>query len=285
MGFTTRAYTDCIKIQNLEIYANHGLFPEETKLGQKFLVSAMLYVDTHKAGMTDAMEDSVDYGDVCHYICNYLQKNTFHLLEAAAESLATQLLKDYKLIRGVTLSIKKPWAPIGLPLDYVEIEITRKWNKAYLGIGSNLGDKEGYLKLAIEKIRENTECQVIKTSDFIETKPVGHVEQDDFLNGCIEIETLLTPYELLTFVNEIEMAAGRTREIHWGPRTLDIDILLYEDVVMWKEKLKIPHPYMDVREFVLEPLTQIAPYAVHGTSGKTIMALWNDIKEKNKLEN
>jgi len=270
---------DCIKIHNLEIYANHGLFPEETKLGQKFLVSAMLYVDTHKAGMTDEMEDSVDYGDVCHYITNYLQKNTFHLLEAAAESLVAQLLKDYTLIRKVTLSIKKPWAPIGLPLDCVEIEITRGWNKVYLGIGSNLGNKEEYLNHAVEQLKESADCRVLNVSDYIETKPVGEVEQDDFLNGCVEIETLLTPYELLAFVNEIEAAAGRTREVHWGPRTLDIDILLYEDIVMWEENLKIPHPYMKEREFVLKPLSRIAPYAVHPTSNQTIEMLYQTLKK------
>lgn len=270
---------DKIWIQDLEVYANHGVFPEEKKLGQKFLVSACIYLDSRKAGMSDNIECSVDYGDLCHFICNYMQSNTFHLIEAAAEAVAEQILKQYEQIRSLTITIKKPWAPIGLPLKNVGVEITRGWNTVYLSIGSNMGDRENYLNTAVERLGESQECRVDKVSHYIETKPVGMIEQDDFLNGCVKLETLLSPHELLMLVKEIELSAGRTREVHWGPRTLDIDILMYEQVMMWEEDLKIPHPYMEERGFVLEPLAQIAPYAVHVTSKQTVDVLWKQWQE------
>lgn len=273
---------DKLWIQDLEVYANHGVFPEEKKLGQKFLVSACIHLDTRKSGMTDDIEYSIDYGDLCHFICNYMQRNTFHLIEAAAEATAEKILKQYEQIREITITIKKPWAPIGLPIENVGVEITRGWRTAYLSIGSNMGDRENYLNIAVDRISESQECRVKEVSRYIETKPVGMVEQADFLNGCMKIETLLSPEELLTLIKEIELAAGRTREVHWGPRTLDIDILMYEQEIMWEEDLKIPHPYMDVRGFVLEPLAQIAPYAVHAISGQTVASLWKKWQEQNQ---
>ena len=116
---------DKIKIQNLEVYCNHGVFPEETKLGQKFLISAVLYMDTREAGLTDHLERSVNYGEVSHFMKEYMENHTFKLIEAVAENLARELLLHFSLLTQVTLEIKKPWAPIGLPLDTVSIEITR----------------------------------------------------------------------------------------------------------------------------------------------------------------
>ena len=112
-----------------------------------------------------------------------------------------------------------------------------------------------------------------RVSDFIETEPYGGVEQDDFLNGCLEIETLRTPEELLRLVNGIEKAAGRERLIHWGPRTLDIDILLYADVVYDSEDILIQQVEMHKREFELETLSAIAGYKRHPLLGKTISEL------------
>lgn len=264
---------DEIHIENLEFFARHGVFPEETKLGQKFIVSLTMYMNTRKAGKSDNLEVSVDYGAVSHFITDYMKENTFLLIEAAAENLLRELLLHFPLVKGIDLELKKPWAPIGLPVEYASVKISRFWHRAYLGMGSNLGDKKGYLDQAVEKIKEDPECVVEKVSQYLVTEPYGGVEQDDFLNACMVVRTLLSPEELLDKLHEIEQEAHRERIIHWGPRTLDLDILMYDDLVMESDDLIIPHIEMDKREFVLKPLCEIAPNLRHPILKKTVSQL------------
>lgn len=264
---------DEIHIENLEFFARHGVFPEETKLGQKFIVSLTMYMNTRKAGKSDDLEVSVDYGAVSHFITDYMKENTFLLIEAAAENLVRELLLHFPLVKGIDLELKKPWAPIGLPVEYASVKISRFWHRAYLGMGSNLGDKKGYLDQAVEKIKEDPECVVEKVSQYLVTEPYGGVEQDDFLNACMVVRTLLSPEELLDKLHEIEQEAHRERIIHWGPRTLDLDILMYGDLVMESDDLIIPHIEMDKREFVLKPLCEIAPNLRHPILKKTVSQL------------
>lgn len=264
---------DEIHIENLEFFARHGVFPEETKLGQKFIVSLTMYMNTRKAGKSDDLEVSVDYGAVSHFITDYMKENTFLLIEAAAENLVRELLLHFPLVKGIDLELKKPWAPIGLPVEYASVKISRFWHRAYLGMGSNLGDKKGYLDQAVEKIKEDPECVVEKVSQYLVTEPYGGVEQDDFLNACMVVRTLLSPEELLDKLHEIEQEAHRERIIHWGPRTLDLDILMYDDLVMESDDLIIPHIEMDKREFVLKPLCEIAPNLRHPILKKTVSQL------------
>ena len=122
------------------------------------------------------------------------------------------------------MQLKKPWAPIGLPLDNVLVNVTRKRTVAYIGMGSNMGDKKAYLDYAVKSINDSKYCSVTNVSEYIETEPIGFTEQDRFLIACAEVETVLPARELLNLLNKIESDAGRTREIHWGPRTLDLDI-------------------------------------------------------------
>lgn len=261
---------DEIHIQNLEVFANHGVFQEETNLGQKFLFSLTMYTDTRKAGKSDCLEESIHYGEVSQFITDYTRKHTRKLIEAAAEDLATALLLHYPLLKGVTLELKKPWAPVGLPLETVSVKISRFWHRAYIALGSNLGDKKAYLDQAIKALKQHKECRVQKVSSYLVTEPYGGVEQDDFLNACLSLDTLLSPEELLDLLHEIEQAALRERLIHWGPRTLDLDILLYDNEVLETEDLIIPHVEMHKRDFVLKPLAEIAPNKRHPILGKTI---------------
>ena len=140
---------DQIKIKNLEVYGNHGVFQEETKLGQKFLISAILYTDIRQAGQRDELSKSIHYGEICVEIDRFLRKNTYKLIETAAEKLARHLLIHTERLEKIQLEIKKPWAPIGLPLETVSVEILRGWNLVYIAFGSNLGDKETYLNRGI----------------------------------------------------------------------------------------------------------------------------------------
>ncbi len=130
-------------------------------------------------------------------------------------------------------------------------------SSVYLGLGSNLGDRKKNLDLAVEKISQLSDTIIIKRSNIYETDPVGYLEQDKFLNAVVKIETSLKPVELLQSLQNIEYELKRTREIHWGPRTIDIDILLYDQISMDLPELKIPHPRMFEREFVMIPLRDV----------------------------
>lgn len=270
---------DYIRIRDLEVYANHGVFREENVLGQKFLFSFELEVDTRQAGISDELKDSVNYGEVCQLVADFVTKHTYKLLECLAESVSRMLLMTYPQILTLKTEIKKPWAPVGLPLDTVSVEISRKRHTVYLSIGSNLGDKEAYLKGAIKELEAHPMVRVDQISEFLVTKPYGGVEQDDFLNGCLKIDTVLWPEELLDVLHEIEHNAGRTREIHWGPRTLDLDILFYDDLILNTEDLIIPHKEIPLRDFVLVPLTEIAPDYVHPVLHKTVLQLKEELEQ------
>ena len=271
---------DKISIQGLEVYAKHGVYPEENTLGQKFVVSLDMYMGTRKAGLTDDLSLSVNYGEVCHFINDFMTKHTWKLIETVAERLAQALMSTYTLIEQLDMKIEKPWAPIGLPINSVSVSISRKWHTAYIALGSNMGDKKGYLDMAIRRLKEREDCRVEKVSDYLVTAPYGGVEQDDFLNGALELKTTLEPEELLDVLHEIEKEAGRVREIHWGPRTLDLDILLYNDTVVDTERLHIPHIEMHKRDFVLKPMTQIAPWQRHPLLGKTMSELCEGLMQK-----
>ena len=264
---------DEIHVENLEVFANHGVFPEETRLGQKFLLSLTMYVDARPAGKADCLEQSAHYGEVSAFMTRWMQENTRKLIESAAEGLAEALLLHYPLLRGVTLELKKPWAPVGLPLETVSVKITRFWHTAYLGLGSNMGDKQAYLDGAVKALNEVPGCEVEQVSTYLVTEPYGGVEQDDFLNACLRLRTLLPPQELLDRMHDIEQAAHRERIVHWGPRTLDLDILLYDDEVLETQTLVIPHPELHLREFVLRPMAEIAPWKRHPILGKTMAQL------------
>ena len=264
---------DKIHIKNLEVFAKHGVFPEENVLGQKFVISAVLYASTREAGKTDDLTKSIHYGEVSQFITEFMKQNTFQLLEAVAERMAEELLLRTERLEKVCLEIKKPWAPVGLPLETVSVEIERGWHTAYIALGANLGDKEANLRLGVEALRATKGCQVLAVSDFLVTEPYGGVEQDDFLNGAMKIRTLLTPHELLERLHEIEREAKRERVVRWGPRTLDLDILLYDDLILDEEELHIPHIEMCKRDFVLKPLCQIAPYVRHPVYNMTAAEL------------
>ena len=146
---------------------------------------------------------------------------------------------------------------------------------AYIALGSNLGDKEENLRRALELLEERG-VEVVKVSTFICTEPYGVTDQPQFLNAVCQVRTSLEPLALLHTLLGIEQEMGRVRLRHWGERNIDLDLLLYEDVVMDTPELKLPHPDMQNRDFVLLPLFEIAPELIHPVLRKNI----RELKEK-----
>jgi len=152
---------------------------------------------------------------------------------------------------------------------------------AYIGLGSNMGDRTGACRRALELL--SRAGRVTAVSTFYCTEPVGYKEQDEFINAAAEIETDLSPHDLLKQCREIEDRLGRIRVIRWGPRALDLDILLYGNSVVNTPSLTIPHPRMNLRGFVLVPLCEIAPRVVHPVLNKTIEQLLRELKDLHRV--
>lgn len=264
---------DCIKITGLKVYAYHGVFEEEQEKGQDFFFNICMYSDTRKAGLEDDLALSTNYGEVCEKVTAWVQEEKKKLIETVAEKIATNLLLTFPLVQKVTVEVEKPHAPIGLPFKNVSVEITREWHVAELSIGSNIGDSRKYLQDGIEALQKHPLMKEVRVSDFLVTKPYGGVEQADFLNAAVECKTILGPEELLDVLHGIEQKANRTREIHWGPRTLDMDIVFYDQLVYESENLVIPHVDMENRYFVLKPLSELCPNKRHPILGKTVEQL------------
>lgn len=152
---------------------------------------------------------------------------------------------------------------------------------AYIGIGSNMDDRKANCRKAIEFVGDVG--RVISVSSFYYTEPVGYKEQDDFINAVAAVKTDRSPSELLALCRFIENGLGRTRTVRWGPRTVDLDILLYGDLILKQPDLIIPHPLMATRKFVLAPLVEIAPMVVHPVLNKTAGQLLRELQSSHTV--
>ena len=162
--------------------------------------------------------------------------------------------------------------------------VSRKQVIVYIGFGSNVGDRQENVLNALLYLKKSPFISIQKVSSLYETEAVGYTEQSDFLNGVVEISTGTSPAQLLSFVQDIEKRLGRRRAVRWGPRTIDLDILLYGEKIVESDELVIPHKEMQNRSFVLVPLAEIAPAVVIPGTGKTVSQLLKDTTDSSRIQ-
>lgn len=145
--------------------------------------------------------------------------------------------------------------------------------RAFIGLGSNLGDREASVRQALEQLARTPQTAVVRASSLYDTEPVGVADQPNFLNAVAHLETELSPQQLLWNLMLIERRLGRVRTQRWGPRTIDLDLLIYDDLVIDEDGLQVPHPELSKRSFVLVPLVELEPLLIHPVTGETMLSL------------
>ena len=269
---------DQLRIKDLEVYAYHGLFGAEKELGQRFVLDLILDYDMTRAAKTGDLTASIHYGELAQELVKWCQESKEDLIETLAYQLIGKIFQSYCLVEKLSLEVKKPWAPVPLPLDTCSVKLVRKKRKAFIALGSNQGSPVANLDAALEKMAEQN-IRILQISSRIETEPWGGVEQDPFLNQVVEIETWLNPEELMQTLLDIEADLGRVREIKWGPRVIDLDILYIGQEELYSPNLIVPHPYVAERAFVLQSLVEIASHFVDPVQKKSIRQLWDAVEK------
>lgn len=255
--------TDHILINDLRFDSIIGVLDHERLAPQPLRVDVDIEVDLHDAGASDDLEQTVHYGEVAVALANLARDTEYLLLERLAQHMAEVVL-SFPLVRAVELTLTKLQPPIPERIDSTAVRIRRvraevasaKRHRAIVALGSNLGNREAHLRFAIERLGES----IVAQSQVFETDPIGGPDdQGAYLNMAVVLETELDPYALLRWLHRIEADAGRERIVHWGPRTLDLDLLFFDDVVITGGNLAVPHPRYAERRFVLAPLSEVAP--------------------------
>jgi dihydroneopterin aldolase/2-amino-4-hydroxy-6-hydroxymethyldihydropteridine diphosphokinase len=262
---------DRIELRGLRVLGVHGALPEEQDRAQPFEVDLDVEADLSAAGASDHLHDTVDYGAVADVVAGVVAGERFRLLERLAERLAEEVMATDRRVQAVTVTVRKLRPPVPVDLGSAGVRITRRRapttvtgpgvgstggrRRAFLSLGSNLGDRMGTLRTAVAGLPD-----VVAVSPVYETEPVGGPDdQPPYLNLVVELATALSPRRLLEVAQRLEAAAGRVRAERFGPRVLDVDVLLVGDEEVDEPDLIVPHPRMAGRRFVVAPLADIAP--------------------------
>ncbi|MCA1692933.1 MAG: 2-amino-4-hydroxy-6-hydroxymethyldihydropteridine diphosphokinase [Acidimicrobiales bacterium] len=252
--------SDRIELRGLRALGYHGALPGEQDGAQPFEIELDVEADLHPAGSSDDLSDTIDYGAVAENAVRIVTEERWQLLERMAERVAEAVLGTDGRIRGVSVTVRKLRPPVS-GLGSAAVRITRRQRglkRAFVGLGANLGDREDTLRQAVAALPD-----VVAVSPVYETEPVGGPPgQPPYLNLVVELATDQSPRQLLAVAQRLETHAGRVRDEHHGPRTLDVDLLWVEGVTVDEPDLTLPHPRMHERRFVLAPLADLAPELV-----------------------
>jgi dihydroneopterin aldolase/2-amino-4-hydroxy-6-hydroxymethyldihydropteridine diphosphokinase len=255
---------DRILIDDLRVMTVIGALPHEREAAQPIRIDLSIGLDLRNAGRSDELNDTVHYGLVCERVAEMARDSKDILLERLAAKVADVVL-EFDLVELVDVKLTKLRPPIPEEVQSTSVTLTRSRAEAaapplenhevIVALGSNLGDRLGYLKFAVGELGN-----VVAMSQVFETEPVGGPDdQGAYLNMVVKVHTALDPYAFIRRCQRIEANALRQRIVHWGPRTLDVDMLFYDDVHIDSEHLTVPHPRINERRFVLTPLSEVAP--------------------------
>lgn len=266
-GAGRRARRDRIELRGVEAFGYHGVLAQEKRDGQPFVVDVVMHLDLARAGRTDALSDTVSYAEVAGEVVARVTGPSFDLIERLAEVVADDVLA-HDLVDAAEVTVHKPQAPVGHPFSDVAVTVRRaRGVPVVVALGANLGDAAASLSDAVTSLATTPGVRLRAVSPLVETDPVGGPHQPPYLNAVLLAETTLPPEELLARLHEIEADHGRTREIRWGARTLDLDLIQYgepgspDEVVSDDTALTLPHPRAHERGFVLVPWSTVAPDA------------------------
>lgn len=298
---------DCIRIRQLEVWAYHGCEKEEREKGQQFYIDVELFCDTRQAATSDELEDAVNYAKVCRFIKKCMTDRTYNLMETAAEYTVNSLLKEFPKIREVEFTIIKKSAPENVDFGDVSISIRRRWNRAYLSMGINpetyslllmpadsnndiltgveidVQQQVDYLNQIVDNLYDDDNCRVVSLSNYVQTPFNSPAGVTHLIYGCVEIETLYSPKQLQDFKdNLLELNKIRNIEEIDSSNIVDIDIILYENKIIRDGDIMIPDSEMHKKEYVLEPLNQIAPYVMHPIFYKTVSQMLEELKPQSQ---
>ncbi len=255
--------TDRIVVQGIHGIGHHGVFEHERRDGQDFLVDVAIERDLRRPGRSDDLRDTVHYGEVATAVVRRITGEPFDLIEALAEVIASDILGD-ESVDAVEVVVHKPQAPVGVPVSDVRVEIRReRGTRVVIALGSNVGDRVATLTEAVEQLADVPRLTLTGVSDLIESDPFGGPDQPAYLNGVVLATFAGSPSALLRALHAIEHQNGRTREIRWGARTLDLDLVQFGVPGSDRERLSdtaallLPHPRAHERNFVLAPWAQL----------------------------
>lgn len=255
-----------IEIRGLHVLGRHGADPGEQDRPQPFEIDLDVEVDLTAPAASDHLHDTVDYGALVAAAAGVVERERWHLLERLARRIADEVLAADSRVGAVTVALCKLRPPVPQELRSAGVRL-RRARRAFLGLGTNLGDRTAHLRAAVEALRGVPGVSVTQVSPVYETDAVGGPHgQPPYLNAVVEVESSLAPRELLAATQGIEASAGRDRssEERFGPRPIDIDLLWIQGVTADHPDLVLPHPRMHERRFVLAPLTDLAPDLVPG---------------------
>ena len=266
-----------IIIHDLVVNACHGVNEEEKTQKQPFSISVEIVTDIGEAVKNDDITRTVSYSEVCKQIKTVVESTTYNLIETLANKLACSIACKYYNITSVKVLLKKLEPPMKVKPNDVAVEVVREYKRCYLSLGSSVGDRNGYLDFALEKLINDIHIRNVRESGRIETEPYGGVAKNKFINSAVELETIYSPQELLKIINNIEEEAGRVRNKKWEDRVLDIDIVLFGNEIINDENLTVPHKEMHKREFVLRPLLLLNDALYHPLLGKYLKDILEEI--------
>ncbi len=264
---------DRLLLTGVRAHGHHGVYDDERRDGQEFVVDVAIELDLSLAASGDALAETIHYGELAEELVAAIERDPVDLIETLAERLAGAVLA-HRPAQAVEVTVHKPHAPITVPFGDVAVSIRRGWTVAVVALGANLGDREATIRQAVLALATHSGIRLRKASPLVETPALRTDGVDEaapqYLNAVVEIDTTLTPFALLRALHEIEDAHDRRRDVRWGDRTLDLDLVMFGRDRIAGSDLTVPHPRAHERAFVLAPWAAMDEAAVLPGRGRVV---------------